>query len=296
MNHTIINNSGGNHGHQLKDWIGSYTIGKLLDLNYYHTHYDYLDFFLPSKSFQQVVDLKCDKYIEINGPLWHGIESYTEFQSRFENISRDQNILHKFGNALRVHPVQTIDWFSKKYIKKDILKEVCVDLENIFYFDKQRKKNCDELNVCIHVDLHQAKDWRRAIGKNSYDLRFRFPIEYYLNIVSQIEHLTEKKLNFNIYAERTNSEILHDKFSNDKFTLHIGPNRREKNFEYIHSVFKNFVDADILVCSNSSFSAIASYFRMSDNNKITIYHPHIHLHSLGSYKNFIETDSKGYFK
>ena len=291
MNHTIINNSGGNHGHQLKDWIGSYTIGKLLASNYYHTPYHYLDFFLPRQSFQQVRDLKADKCIEINGPQWDGVESYAEFKSMLKNTSTNKSTLHKFGNALRVHPFQTIDWFSAKYIQKDIFREVCVDLENIFYFDKHRKQNDNgELEVCIHINLHHTP------GGDPTKPRYRFPIEYYLNIVQQLLNLYKQKLNFHIYAEKTNSEILHKIFSDKKFTLHIGADREDKDYEYIHSVFKDFVDADILVCSNSSFSVVPSYFRMPDLNKLTIYHPHRHLNNLGSYQNFRETNTKGYFK
>ena len=45
MDYTIEFNSGGNHGHQLKDALGGFTIGHLLNLNYIHTPYSYLDFF-----------------------------------------------------------------------------------------------------------------------------------------------------------------------------------------------------------------------------------------------------------
>ena len=45
MDFTIEFNSGGNHGHQLKDALGGFTIGYLLNLNYIHTPHSYLDFF-----------------------------------------------------------------------------------------------------------------------------------------------------------------------------------------------------------------------------------------------------------
>ena len=66
--------------------------------------------------------------------------------------------------------------------------------------------------------------------------------------------------------------------------------------EYIHSIFKDFVDSDILVCSNSGFPVVATYFRILDSNKITIYHPHLHLNNLDGYKNCIPTDNEGNLK
>ena len=45
MDFTIEFNSGGNHGHQLKDALGGITIGHLFNLNYVHRPYPYLDFF-----------------------------------------------------------------------------------------------------------------------------------------------------------------------------------------------------------------------------------------------------------
>ena len=45
MDFTIEFNSGGNHGHQLKDALGALTIGHLFNLNYVHRPYSYLDFF-----------------------------------------------------------------------------------------------------------------------------------------------------------------------------------------------------------------------------------------------------------
>ena len=296
MNYTIINNSGGNHGHQLKDWIGGYTIGKLLGLKYYHTNYDYLDYFLPNEFFKnQVSDLKKYKIVQKTGPLWHGIQEFTKFKTSFNDIKMDSNTLYEFRRALRVYPFQTINWFNKKDITIDIFKEVCLDLKNIFYYNKENKQTkSNEQNVCIHVNLAYTN------GKTPNDPRYRFPVEYYLNIADQLEKTTKKKLKFNIYAEEINSDIIIKNFTDKKYTLHIGANRNEQNegnnMEHIHSAFKDFIDSDILVCSNSSFSVVAAYFRFADPSKVTIYHPHNHLRGLDGYKNFIETDPNGKFK
>ena len=293
MNYTIKNEVG-NHGHQLKDWMGSYTIGALLGLNYYHTDYTYLNFFLPKGYFKKAVsDLQKDNYIDIKGPIWGGIDNYNNFKDRFKDIKINQDSLYVFQDALRVHPFQTIDWFQKKYINQNIFEKVCNELKNAFYFDKERKQTSDILNVCVHVNLHETT------GKSSNHTRFRFPVDYYHKIINQLEKTSKKKLDINIYAEKTNSDIIREEFADKKFKLHIGENRNtyrvSKDYTYVHSIFKDFVDSDILVCSNSSFSVVATYFRVLDLNKITIYHPHRDLNNLGDYKNCIPTDIKGDF-
>jgi hypothetical protein len=296
MYYTIINSSGGNHGHQLKDWIGGYTLGKLLGLKYYHTNNNYLDYFLPNNFFKnQVSDLKKHKTVQKNGPLWNGIQEFNRFKTRFNDIKIDSNTLYEFRRALRVHPFQTISWFNEKDITADIFKEVCLDLKNIFYYNKEDKQTkSNEQNVCIHVNLAYTN------GKTPNDPRYKFPVEYYLNIADQLEKTTKKKLKFSVYAEEANSDIIIKSFTDKKYTLHIGANRSEQNvgnnMEYINSVFKDFIDSDILVCSNSSFSVIAAYFRFTDPSKVTIYHPHVQLSGLDGYKNFIETNSSGKFK
>ena len=295
MNYTIRTN-GGNHGHQLKDWMGAYTIGVLLGLEYYHTNYEYLNFFLPSDYFKKNIStLKKENNIYIKGPLWQGITDYNEFKKKFNKIKKDPQSLYIFKKSIRVHPFQTIDWFNKKYIKKNVFEEVCNDVTKAFYSNKEKKQtNSDVLNVCVHVNLYENT------GKSPNQPRFRFPVEYYLRIIEQLETTYKKQLSFNIYAEKTNSDIVKKAFSDKKFKLHIGEDRdfyrSIKNFETIHSIFKDFVDADILVCSNSSFSVVASYFRVLDKNKITIYHPHTNLSNLNDYKNCIATDTTGVFK
>lgn len=292
--HYTIRNTEGNHGHQIKDWIGSYTIGALLGLDYYHTEYEYLNFFLPKGYFKNAVsDLQKDNYINIKGPIWGGIDNYNEFKNRFKDVKINQDALYVFQNALRVQPFQTIDWFQKKYINQNIFEKVCKELKNAFYFDKERKQTSDILNVCVHVNLYENT------GQSSFEPRFRFSVDYYHTIIKQLEKTSKQKLDINIYAEKTNSDIIREEFADKKFKLHIGEDRetyrKSKDYTYIHSIFKDFVDSDILVCSNSSFSVVATYFRVLDLNKITIYHPHRDLNNLDDYKNCIPTNIKGDF-
>lgn len=289
MNFTIINNSGGNHGHQLKDRIGSYTIGKVLGLQYHHTYYKYLDFFLPHSFFKQNVNtLRRVQPVVVEGPYWGGISDHHEFEEKFKKIKKDSSALYKFSNALRVHPFQTIAWFDRKLINEDIFREVCSTLTEAFYHDKERREPENNVTeVCVHVNLHHNQ------GSVPEAVRYQFPIDYYLRIVEQLKEFVSGKLKINVYAEETNSALVARYFPDIEFNLHIGPDREKRDLKRIHSIFKDFVDTDILVCSNSSFSVVASYFRHADPSKITVYKPHAHLKDLGKFTNMIETDGEG---
>ena len=288
MNYTIINNSGGNHGHQLKDWIGSYTIGEILGLQYHHTYYEYLDFFLPHSFFKQNNKLKNMRAVVIDGPLWGGIADYADFKEEFKTIEKDVDTLYQFSHALRVHPFQTIAWLDNHLIKKDIFRKVCSILESAFYHNKERRKpEHDITDVCVHVNL------RHNQGTGPRAVRYRFPADYYLRIVEQLQESVPGKLRINIYTEETNSALVEQCFPDTEFNLHIGPDREKRDLKKIHSIFKDFVDTDILVSSNSSFSVVASYFRQPDSKKITVYHPHAHLKDLGKFDNMIETNGEG---
>jgi hypothetical protein len=221
--------------------------------------------------------------------MFNGVETYKEFLDVTKKFKIDDNTLITFEDAFRIHPFQTINWFNKKEINKNIFSEVCSDVEKFFYSNKKNEKLSDLLTVCIHVHLHKAG------GGRSSSPRYAFSLEYYENIMMQLEYIYGKdKLNFRLYAEESNSEIMIDRFAYKKnVTYVIGKNRGPCEFEYIHTIFKEMVDSDILVCSNSSFSVVATYFRVKNKNKITIYHPHSHLNNLYEFSNCISTDING---
>ena len=294
MNYTVINKSRGNHGHQIKDWLGGYVAGKALGLNYFHTEYDYLDYFIPKSYFNSIQNLKNNEEVHVRGhePSGHmdGFDEYNDFNnfmSKFNEKKLSENNLVVFSNAFRLHPFQTIPWFKNGDISRDLFLETCKELEDAFYIDKEKKTSDEKIIVAIHANFY------RNDGGDSFRPRFRFGLEYYTNIISQIsESISNKKVEFHIYTEKAGSHEISNEFKNkDQCFVHVGSNRQKRNYEQINHIFKDFVDADILVCSNSSFSVVASYYRNS-KNKVTIYHPHLHLNHLPEY-NYIAADVNG---
>lgn len=289
---TVRNTSGGNHGHQLKDLIGGITIAKVFGFEYVHTYYPYLEFFGLGYGEKKVDELPEDlDYIKIGGPFWNGISSenlHKIFDPLIEKYP-NRDCLISIENALRLFPFQA---------GSPILEEMIKDISQKFekkngnrptYFDPEK------INIAVHINRGQDYDKEKfpELFDQSTTVRFMFPISYWENIISQIkENLEPGTFLIHIYTEKLNSEEIIETFKDREYiNLYIGDNRADGNNQQIHDIFYHFVKADLLVCSNSSFSTMATYFR---DNKLTIYHPHDHLKNLPE-NYFIPTDSEGNF-
>lgn len=298
---TIDHNSGGNHGHQLKDTLGGLTIGELLGLKYIHTPYEYLEFFKVGYNTPvlEVYNRNKDFHeIEIlSGPVWDGIDSYEDFQERFCSIKFQKNKkkLFIFEKALRVHPFQTIPWYNSSLIANNVFDVISKMVSHNFNeAHRIAESKTDPITVAIHinrgVDFDPIKKPKHF--ENTFAVRYMFPLDYFENVMMQIsDFFYNKRVQFNIYTEKYNSEEIVNRFSSRKDThIYLGPNRKEKNNAAIHKIFLEFIRSDILVTSNSSFSAICCYYR---RGKKTIYHPHKHMNYLPE-PEFIATTSEGY--
>jgi hypothetical protein len=301
MDFTIEYTSGGNHGHQLKDALGGLTIGRLFDLNYVHTPYGYLDYFGIGYN-QPVIEVKerDSKYkniVRVEGPLWCGIEDYDELLEYFEKAlpKNDKDTLVVFENALRIHPFQTIPWFQEGKLKRNVFSEIQEEISQ--NFNDQHALIIPNLKSQIEVALHinRGMDYDRKKFPQHFTspfaVRYMFDMDYYENIILNIEKAYgEGNVHFSIYTEKQNAEDIIDRFDKRKHTdLLMGSNREDKNYSQIHSIFKSFVEADILVCSNSSFSVMCAYFR---KGRKTVYHPHLQLRHLPA-PNYVKTDDDG---
>lgn len=301
MDFTIEFTSGGNHGHQLKDALGGLTIGRLFNLNYVYTPYAYLDYFGLGYNYPVVEKsdrkLKYKKIIRVEGPLWCGIDDYDELLAYFKKALpiNDQDTLVVLENALRIHPFQTIPWYKKGLMQKDVFSEIQQEISENFnaLHSLQISDFKTPVQVAVHINRGTDYDQKKFPSHFSspYAVRYMFDMDYYENIILHIEKAYGVgNVHFNIYTEKENAEDITERFENRKHTnVLIGSNREEKNHNQIHSIFKAFVEADILVCSNSSFSVMCAYFR---KDRKTVYHPHLQLRYLPE-PNYIKTDDDG---
>jgi len=300
---TIKFNSQGNHGHQLKDALGGVTIGHLFDLEYLHIPYEYLDYFgigYESKKLTAWINrLKYNRIKRISGPFWNGFSDYDTMRQFFNEqlAGVEKRTLVIFDKALRVHLFQTIPWHQKGLIKTSIFSLIQKQVSHAFasLHPSDSKLTNYPLKVAVHIN--RGVDYNREKYPqhfaNSYMVRYMFPMKYFENIMDQIETIYGRgNVHFDIYTERLNSEEIVSSFgTRPNTTVRVGSNREEKNYNLIHSIFLAFVQADILVCSNSSFSSMAAYYRAG---KKTIYHPHAHLDYLPE-PEYIKTSSDGTF-
>lgn len=301
MDFTIEFTSGGNHGHQLKDALGGLTIGRLFNLNYVHTPYSYLDYFGLGYKCPVVEktdrELKYDTIVHIEGPLWCGIDDYDELIDYFSKALPEPNekTLIVLENALRIHPFQTIPWFQTGRIKKDVFAEIQQEMS--YNFNELHSLLITDYKFPIEVAVHinRGTDYDREKFPqhftSPYAVRYMFDMDYYENIILHIEKAYGVgNVTFNIYTENENSEDIIARFGERENTkVLLGSNREEKNYDQIHTIFKAFVEADILVCSNSSFSVMCAYFR---KNRKTVYHPHLQLRYLPE-PNYVKTSDDG---
>lgn len=298
---TVKHNSGGYHGHQIKDWLGGLTIAKLFDLDVLKSKYAYLDHFAlgatypPYRPWTSKQALWIKK--KMTGPFWDGITSLEEAKATLEPMMTlsDSKGIYVMEKALRIHPFQTISWHESGMIQKNIFDEVLTETSRDYEVMHGAAPKRDFVFVAVHISRGVDYDPNRFPDhfEQSYNVRYMFDLDYFSAIMDQIrENLTGKSIQFHIYTEALHSREILDRFSPEKdCEVHVGSNRKEGNDNLIHHIFKQFVHSDILVACNSSFSAMCAYFR---KGKTTIYHPHRHLDLLPA-PNFLATDIDGKF-
>ena len=301
MDFTIEFTSGGNHGHQLKDALGGLTIGRLFNLDYVHTPYEYLDYFGLGYNCPVVErtdrDLKYKNIVRVEGPLWCGIDDYDELIDYFKKAlpPTDNDTLVILENALRIHPFQTIPWYLEGKTQRNIFSDIQQEFSSNFNELHSLELKSFQSPIIVAVHINRGTDYDREKFPQHFTspfaVRYMFDMDYYENTILHIEQAYGVgNVQFNIYTEKQNAEDILDRFQNRKHTrVLIGSDREEKNYDQIHAIFKSFVEADILVCSNSSFSVMCAYFR---KGRKTVYHPHLQLRYLPE-PNYIKTADDG---
>jgi len=303
MEFTILHNSGGNHGHQLKDHFGGITIGKLLGLEYRHSAYSYLDYFLPGLKEVELsrIERVLRRKHRIIGPVWGGIPDFEGFMDYFkQHFERShQGSLIVLEKAMRILPHQTIKWFEAKQIDRDIFSEVVRENSRRFRANNENSfslQRSEVVNVAMHIG--RGADFDECLYpehfRSSKEPRFMFNIDYFMNIYEQLNSLFGRKgMQVDVYSEQINSEDIIAAFGDiENVNIRIGENRDRITSADVHDIFTSFVTSDVLVTCNSSFSVMAVYYR---EGRPTIYHPHYHLMDLPE-SPYLATDEYGHFQ
>ncbi len=302
---TVVNNSGGFHGHQLKDVLGGIAIAKIFGFNYVRRKNPYLDFFGVGCDRPVASPLRYlfHKKIRINGPVWNGLD-YKKANKIFGDINKkygNRKCLLMLGNAMRVHPCQTIKWYEDGLIKRNVFQEIVDETSRDFMHKNSEmvstisEKGC--VNVTVYINRGTWYDIARRRNlkclKDPKVPRYFFPMSYYKRILEQLrKSFHGRKMHVHIYTEKTNSGEIFEAFSKEKdVTVHAECDRAERKHDNVYQIFYNMVESDVMVTCSSAFSVVATYFR---KDGMVIYHPHMHLFDLPEDRYFA-TDLKGNF-
>ncbi len=304
VDYTIIHNSGGYHGHQLKDRFGGLTIGSLMGWNYVHTSYPYLDHFAVHDTEQLLTFFKRHfgyrKVYKLEGPYWDGFSSHNAFRSYVNKYvpvgEAQEKTLVVISMASRVFPHQTISWHREGIIEKDIFTQLRTQISHRYWKRHRYDQLIDRETPKVAIHISRGVDYNPEKFpehfSDSYNVRYMFSLEYFDAIIRQLQE-EYPQCELNIFTEHHNSSEISSHFGEASgVRLHIGPNRKQKSNELVHQIFRSFVESDILVACNSSFSAMCAYFRQG---RPTIYHPHRHLDDLPQ-ADCIPTQIDGTFK
>jgi hypothetical protein len=299
---TLVN-KGGNHGHQIKDVLSALAICKVFEFKFVHTEHEYLDFFAIGDGEERVESLSrgIERFV-ISRPSYKGMtwDEANNLFSPLQEACKDKDCLIVIEGAVRIHPCQTIGWRQAGLIERDVYGEIVSETSGKFVRRHSHKPTSfreGTLNVAVHIDrgwqFNREKFPKLFEISRSKKPRYMFPIEYFERIVSQLNSvLGDREFDIHIYTERANSEEIIDTFAGQEHvTMHVGDNRKQKNYRQIHDIFFHFVKCDLLVTCNSSFSVVATYFR---SGKPSLYHEHSHLFDLPGDFN-LATDLDGSF-
>ena len=322
MNYITHEGGGGNHGHKLKNILSAYIMSQVYKLTYLHTPELITDCFgigygenfvpwldsrkhtlkPPHDTILKIVYIGHFPYISSNhNANWYGDVITSDIQTIL-NSSQTSNTLFVLRNYL---------YFPHTFYKSIELGLVLGEcnykaLENIiekltFKYSQvnirdttQSKQNV--VNIAIQINRGQDFD-KPSYHKSSRDMRYIFPLEYFSNIINQITTLLKQKNKhsvFHIYTEQYNSEPIIKHFIGDNINVHVGPNRGSRDdtdLHYCEDVFYHFVNCDILVTCNSSFSVASTFFRYK---KPFIYYPHLSFEE-SQFDWAIKTDISGSF-
>jgi hypothetical protein len=282
--------SGGNHGHKLKDLMSGEVISRIAGFKHVVLPDNQLDIFaLGSEDLREPpADLPV---IDIRSRAMHGL-SWEQLKGMFTKLPTECVI--NISDATRVFPWQMIGWEREGLIPAGMFDQHVVDTTNRYvrrHADRKLMWDPDACNVAIHAAFYPHNT-----GPTPADVRYIFPLEYYARIIHQLQEVLEDPT-FWFFCERADAELLDRAFP--EHNIVAGPDRilkyrgNEQHYlEPIHKAFHHMVHADVLVTCNSSFSVMATYFR---DGRPTIYHPHAHLKDLPTNGFYLPTDEHGTF-
>jgi len=315
MKYIVNVNCGGNHGHKLRNYISTYIISQLFNnVKYLHINDGVTDSygigfneeFWDFQYLQNSVPYLLGNWSEPNTtPNWKGEVRMMDIAELLKEDGKDYIFVARnyvfFPHTVKylidnnIIPFRDYNLFfnelSKKLTEKYNHTNIHTHTTPVY--------NKDIINIAVHINRGSDVCSPTSMRATNSDLeRFQFKLEYFDKIIQQITdflNTKNKKFMFYIYTEALNSEEIVTYFLNrENIQVCIGCNRgtRElRDLNLIERIFHSFVQCDILVTCNSSFSMTSTFLRYK---KPFIFKEHTPFRTM-PYDWALTTDEQGVF-
>jgi len=238
-NYLSINvDSGAGIGHQLANYNAGIWYSKKFKLFHAHTSF-------PNNKWEKTLgfkhsiintkDILNKNYKIIKLPLFN--------EKNLIEISKIKKIIHSYSSQKVIFFLETNQPYKNQYEVTDYLKKN-------FFLSKERKKDIimfddQDVNIAVHIRLpmiiedvikrYNDADYKLNIINQSFNM-----LESFLN-----KFQTKKKISIYIFTQFYDSDLkVFNKFSKVNYCYKISP----------YKSFINFIYADVLITSKSSFS------------------------------------------
>lgn len=287
---TVTHNSGGNHGHQAEDLFNAIAYAELMGYEFLYKPYPYLDFLglhNVYRSPNDVPDLAASTEHMLRGRHWFGMSYFQCFDWGFKEGAKfknnpDRHLVVDQEQAFRMGVCNLIQWHQRGWVKEDLFSNLTQKWREAYLEHNKHRMthlyNPLTRNVAIHIARGRDLNNRHRPSESHWTA-YIFPMEYWLSLVEGLRELSGDTV-FHIFTEGTNSEEIQAAFKGQSdVVLHLGPDRGEKNHEYIYDVLFHMVQSDVFVASNSGFSNMALYLR-NDISCKSLYHSNVVMYDL----------------
>lgn len=199
------------------------------------------DLRFPSKEAQEEFDkfVNIETEFDINkGKLYNLSDSHTNMY--WNNKKNLEEFRHRY---------KRIEWNIDTLLKTDTMKKI----KRAFWKGKTRLLDPVYFNICAHVRIPNKLDNRYECTDDNI----------YIRLLKEVKNIyTDKNCKIHIFSQDGLNTVLYESL---ECVLHID--------ESIFDSFQSFVEADVLICSRSSFSYCAGLL----NENIVYYMPFMHV-------------------
>jgi hypothetical protein len=296
MLYVTVTNVDGNHGHKTLDTMSGLMIAKVLKGQYLVADYPYQDYLGLGNVYPKISSVTdFEKKVTVGDKVrhtdWHGLHEmiYSNGLDSYAYGRQSGPALLELYNGYRVLAGDVCNWYRRKWLMYDAFGEVCEDTATAFSkLQWKRPEPTGKLDIIAHIGIGiDSKTRYRKKYHTPHHMHYIFPMSYWHNMFNCVrERLSGHYDKIRIFTEAHKSDHIVDAFGDcPDIEICLGPDRRSYDgptggtAEYIHDTYYNFINCDLLLTCNSSFSLTTSFYR-NQPGKVTMYNPNFEFFDL----------------